>query len=404
MIKAIPAGKKSLPLFALTLLSAAISSQAIAEQSDAFKTIITDSTTKVDFRYRFEGVDQDGIDKDAKANTLRSRINWTSGSIGNVTATLEFDDVRAIGSEHYNSTSNGHTEYPAVADPEGTEVNQAYLKYKNGGFAATGGRQRINLDDQRFVGGVGWRQNEQTFDAGRLQYNNDIFTADYSYTNNINRIFGPEGDKANLKGDIHLINGSVNFTQNHKLTAFGYGLDFDKAVALSSNTYGLRYSGDLKVVKLLASYARQSDTGDNPTSYDADYGLVEASGKIGKNFGLKAGYEILGSDNGVKAFNTPLATLHKFQGFADKFLNTPNSGVKDAYLGASAKAGPVTLKLAYHDFKSDEGSDKLGTEWDAAAIYPINKNIKALLKYADYSADDHATDTKKVWLQLQLYM
>ena len=35
--------------------------------------------------------------------------------------------------------------------------------------------------------------------------------------------------------------------------------------------------------------------------------------------------------NGTIGFSTPLATLHKFQGFADVFLTTPASGITDAY-------------------------------------------------------------------------
>ena len=50
---------------------------------------------------------------------------------------------------------------------------------------------------------------------------------------------------------------------------------------------------------------------------------------------LTLGYEVLGSDDGKKGFATPLATGHKFQGFADKFLTTPNDGVQDLYVGVA---------------------------------------------------------------------
>ena len=84
-------------------------------------------TVGLDFRYRFEGVDQDGISKDAEASTLRSRITATSGSLYGFTALGEVDNVTVIGSDHYNSTVNGESQYPVVADPKGTEVNQVYL-------------------------------------------------------------------------------------------------------------------------------------------------------------------------------------------------------------------------------------------------------------------------------------
>jgi len=157
---------------------------------------MTDSKTNVDFRYRYEGVDQEGIAETAAANTLRSRVTFNSGSVNNVSFKLEMDNVSALGGEQYNSTVNGRGEYPVVADPTGTDFNQAFVAYKNGSFGATAGRQRILLDDQRFVGGVGWRQNEQTYDGLSLAYSSGAVKGSYSFINNVNRIFGPTGPNA----------------------------------------------------------------------------------------------------------------------------------------------------------------------------------------------------------------
>ena len=64
--------------------------------------------------------------------------------------------------------------------------------------------------------------------------------------------------------------------------------------------------------------------------------------------GFKAGYEVLeGAPTGGLAFVTPLATLHKFQGWADKFLATPASGIEDAYIAVFGNAlGFLGLLLA----------------------------------------------------------
>jgi len=394
--------KKVCAIAAGTLFSVLASSSFATEkgtEASALSKLVQDSKTQINFRYRYEGVDQTGFGEDANANTLRSRLSWTSGSVNNFSAKLEFDDVRAIGNDNFNSTANGNARYPVVADPEGTELNQAFIKYKNGGLTATLGRQRINLDDQRFVGGVGWRQNEQTYDALRFNYKTSVYSLDYSYVDNVNRIFGPNGSKANLKGDSHLINARLNLAEGHSLSAFNYLLDFNTAAAASSNTMGLRYVGQYKPLKIVASYARQSDAGDNPVHYDADYWLLDLSGKI-SSFSWRLGQETLGSDDGAKAFNTPLATLHKFQGFSDKFLGTPANGIEDRYIGFGTKISGLALKLSYHDFISAEGNNDLGTEWNASAAFTLNKNFKALLKYADYRADQYASDTQKIWLQL----
>ena len=45
--------------------------------------------------------------------------------------------------------------------------------------------------------------------------------------------------------------------------------------------------------------------------YSTDYFLIEGKGPITDNLGLTGGYEILGSDDGTKGFQTPLATGHK---------------------------------------------------------------------------------------------
>lgn len=393
--------KSKLTLFAASAL-ATMATPVLA--SSALETLIKDGKTNVDLRYRYEGVDQDGLNETAEASTLRTRLTVETGQLGAVSFKLEMDDSRPIGPDNYNSTTNGKTDYPIVADPKGTDLNQAYMQIKSGGFTAIGGRQRILLDDQRFVGGVGWRQNEQTYDGARAMYKAGSFNLDASYIVNVNRIFGPNGSAvqaADWRGDIGLLNGSYSFTESHKVSVFYYTMDFENAAAASNNTLGVKYAGKFGPVAVGASYAVQEDAGDNPVKYEADYYSLDAGVKVGL-FNFKLGYEVLGSDEGKKGFQTPLATLHKWQGWADKFLGTPNDGIQDAYAGAGVKAGPVKLDLFYHSFTSDFGSRDLGSELDFVAVYPINKQMKLVGKFADYSADKHATDTQKVWLMFQL--
>ena len=149
------------------LIVASSGVQAEEGWGDKLSKMVTDGKASVDFRYRYEFVDQEGFDKDAKASTLRSRLTLASAPLNGFSALLEADDVRSVGSDDYNSTDNGNTQYPVVADPEGTDLNQAWLKYAAENAAGTLGRQRILHDNQRFVGGVAWRQNEQTYDGLR---------------------------------------------------------------------------------------------------------------------------------------------------------------------------------------------------------------------------------------------
>lgn len=363
---------------------------------------------RAEFRYRFENVEQEPFAEDAYASTLRSRIGFDSGSWNGFAATLEFDNVTVLGDDDkYNSTTNGVTNRPTILDPEYTEVNQAYLQYKQGSFTGILGRQRIVLDNHRFIGNVGWRQNEQTYDAVTLKTTALAKTAlQYSYIQNVNRVSGPdEGSQpANYHGGVHALNGKVELGALGALTGFGYLLDLDNARALSSSTYGVHWAGAYKVsdatkLNWIASYATQSDYADNPNDYDADYYLLEGGATFGA-YGLKAGYEVLGGDTVPgHAFQTPLATLHAFQGWADKFLTTPAGGVEDLYLGGSATFGKLTLNLVWHDYKAEATDLDYGSEWNASAGWKFGKNYELLAKYADYGADDFATDTTKAWLQ-----
>jgi hypothetical protein len=163
-----------------------------------------------------------------------------------------------------------------------------------------------------------------------------------------------------------------------------------------------------KLVKLnlAASYARQSRYGTNPVAYSADYLAGEAALAY-KTYTVTAGYEKLGADGVAgKSFQTPMATLHKFNGWADMFLVTPATGLQDIYGGVAVKFPKVkalpglNAQVVYHDFKSDIGSVKLGNEWDASVGFKLRR-VGVLAKFASYDAAVGPT-VNKFWLQFEL--
>ncbi|MEQ9450531.1 MAG: alginate export family protein [Pseudomonadales bacterium] len=396
---------KTVPLLLILFLAlASLAPDARAVQTDALKQAVTDSTVKLNLRYRYEYVDQDGVDDEAGASTLRARLSWSSASVGKWQAGAEADYVALLGAERYNSTVNGETQYPVVADPEGFDLNQAFLKYSDDNLTATFGRQRNLQTDQRFVGGVGWRQNEQTYDAARAEFKlNDALSIDYSYVWNVNRIFGPDGgvQPSDWRSDSHFLLAEFALADDHKLEGFAYLLDFenDNGIPNSTATYGVSYRGKLGPLKLTGTYATQSDYADSPLDYDADYFGISAATTFDP-VTISVGYELLGSDDGVAAFRTPLATLHKWQGWADKFLGTPADGIEDIYVGIAGAIGPVKLAATYHDYGADEGSADYGDELNVVANFVIADGISGQLKLADYNADEFATDTTKIWFSL----
>ena len=147
----------------------------------------------LDTRLRWENVDQDGTAKEANAVTFRARIGAEFSS-GDWRLLAEGESTAPI-VEHYFSGLNGKTQYPLVGDPANFELNRFQLQYKGiKKTTVTAGRQRINIEDQRFVGAAGWRQNEQTFDAARIEYGDSKgLQLDLTYAWSNRTIWGIEG-------------------------------------------------------------------------------------------------------------------------------------------------------------------------------------------------------------------
>lgn len=378
----------------------------------ALSDALSQGTVKGDLRLRYEHVDNTAAVKPADAVTLRTRLTWTSAPWYATTALLEFDDLRAL-QDDYNSSRNGKTTHLLVPDPEGTEVNQAYLNYKDYGVDLKAGRQRINLDDQRFIGGVGWRQNEQTYDGVTASYGGIVgLTVIAGYLPRVNTIWGPDPGpattKPNITGDTRYLNVAYLFGSALKLTAFDYYLDLDDFGSplnnQSTETYGLRGTGRFGNLSYVLSYAEQKDIESNPLKVDSHYGLAELSYKFGEVVPT-VGIEVLGDgDNGKLSFQTPLATKHKFQGWADLFLTTPTNGIVDYYAGVKMPLLTGKFEVAAHRFISETGGDDFGDELDVAWAYtPASvKNLEILLKVAQFDAKDLPTtyrDTFKGWVQ-----
>ncbi len=409
-----------LSLLSLAVAGASLSHAALAGED--LSNLFTQGKPILDARYRFENVDQDNNLRDANAQTLRTRAGFQSGKWYGLSGLVEVDNVSRLGDAAYNDSRNGQKEYAMVADPDGTEINQALLRYDYQYGSAVFGRQRINLDNQRFVGGVAWRQNEQTYDGTLAQFKPlDGLTLTYAYIDNINTIFGPDNGRydnrtnpANIEGHSHLINAQYLFMPELTVTAYSYLLGLDNIAVtptaalgtLASKTSGLRLNGAVAGISYALEYAQQQDYADNPVDLDSEYRLAELGYTL-KGVQLKAGYEVLGGDEapGNRAFQTPLATKHAFQGWADQFLTTPADGIEDAYLGFTAPLAGGTLQAWYHDFETEQNGDGYGDEIDLSYAHPVPgvKGLVGLVKYASYDSDDEArtVDTDKVWLQLQ---
>jgi hypothetical protein len=301
-----------------------------------------------------------------------------------------------------------------VADPKNVSVYQGYLRWHwKDRFEVKAGRQAINLDNQRWVGAVDWRQNGQTLDGAGVEFKPlPGMTVSYNHVWRVNRIYGrdsPQGVYTDNR--IDLLRLSQDIKGAGTLVVYDYLLDIPDAPASSSRTLGARFSGahalgagKLKVLYTL-EYARQSDYGRNPRDFNLGYLLIEPGVAFGP-LSIKAGYERLGG-NGTVGLQTPLATLHAFNGWADKFLTTPANGLRDYYgdltwkLGGPGILKDTNLRAVWHDYRADHVSQHDGSEWDLMMSHPIGSHFTALVKYAMYKSDRLATDTDKFWTSIE---
>ena len=365
---------------------------------------------KINARLRYEY--GDASDRDiSHAFTGRLRAGLLAKPIAGLQAYAEFEGTTTPDDDAYNGVVTGDTLKTAIADPYSYELNQLWASYAPAAWLTTKvGRQEMNLDSQRYVGTVAWRQNEQTFDAAVLSVKPiDGLEATYAYVWAVNRIFGseaPDGRFEDFSGATHLFNISYAKLPIGKVSAFAYLMDLGNAAgdANSNASFGLSLSGGtaltdgLKLTHYLEG-GIQTDYADSPRNYEAWYGHAKL-GLEAEKWSVTAGFEYLGYDNGT-GYQFPLGTNHKFNGYADLFLNTPATGLQDAYLTTTFTL-PAKFKgeLGYHFFGAAGDGFDYGQEIDAVVTRPIGKNLVALAKYAYYMADDFGADTHRLSLEM----
>lgn len=392
----------------------------VAHADDAFMEALTGGNVSFSARARYESVEQDNVLKDADAFTLRTSLGYKTAAFHGFIGFIEFEDVTDLNGGNYEAFPQTDVkEYSVVADPEGTEINQAYLAYNGFDTEFRLGRQEITYRGapfHRFIGNVLWRQNHQSFEAFTMT--NTSFTntkLSYAYINKINTIFGDDLttgliDDGEIDMDSHLFNIQYSGLPVGELEGYAYYLDYEEAADDNLNstaTYGLRLTGakrinDVFTAIYTAEYSQQDDYADGEMDQQ-DYYLIEVGGKY-KGWLLKLSHEIQEGD-GVYSFKTPLGTNHAYQGWADMFLNTPSQGLKDTYITLLGNVLGAKLVISYHDFETEQDGLDAGDEIDILLTKTFNEHYRLSVKYSNYNADSEYTsvnatsvDTKKLWI------
>ena len=382
--------------------------------------ILANGKLNLNVRLRYEQADEDGIGaitQNSYAPTVRTRFGYTSAPLYGFQGMLEGVNVSVLGPEHnYNAAgSNNQGARPVVADPPLTRLDQAWLGYGyTNWISARVGEQQINLDNQRFVGDSGWRQNMQTFNAASLGSEPlEKLNLYYAYIWDVHRVYGNVGGlpaaNTDYDSNSHLLNLSYAGWKYGRFAVYTYLLNLKNAAghANSCATYGGYFAGntawgDKMAVDYRAEFAWQTDYADSPLRYGTEYFNLEAGLNL-KPFAWGAGYEDLGSSantgagGGRAAFDTPLQTVHPFNGWANVFQTVPADGLRDLYGYAQVTLpAQIPVRFVYHKFDADYGGGNYGQEFDVLASKAFGKHWIATLEYACYDGQDAAAPSLAV--------
>ncbi len=383
-----------------------------AAQSDEAETseptlaeALSGGKATINLRYRFEFVDDDRLARNGQASTLRTTLGYGTKAYRGFRLYLQAENVTNVGFEdNFNNrgagdSGNGVTDRPVIVDPPGTELLQSFVEYAADGSTVKLGRQVINLDDQRHVGAVGWRQHWQSFDAVRFTNDRvDNFVFDYAFIDQVQRIFRDDLDTSS-----HLFHAQYKVDGYGALTGYGYLLRYDdeRFSALSRNTIGVEFKGSRPTGSVTlhyeAEFAHQSDASDNPLRVDANYLHLVGGVGVGR-LTFRVDWERIGGSREDGQFQFVLGTNHAFNGWVDKFLGTPADGLKDLMVRVDGPLGPIKWQIRYHDFRADTGGSRYGSELDFLATYTASWKQTFALKGGFYNADEFSRDASKIWL------
>lgn len=375
------------------ITSALIGASALASSAAYADDFIT---PKLDFRLRFESSDRDNALSTGSGLTLRTTLSAKSKEVNGWSGFVEFEDVRKVGGiDNYNDiVGSNRSEFNVIADPETTEWDQGYIQYKTDTLTARVGRQMITLDDHRFVGSVIWRQDKQTYDAASVNFTpSKDFKVYAAYLTQRNRIFAESRDQ---ESKDFILNASYK-TPIGQLTGYSYLLELDNGTDNALDTYGFFFKGAKPAGDVKVHYHAEFATQTNETGgqeFDTTFYRFEGGATI-SGITAKIGLESLGSDNGQIGFATPLATLHKFNGWTDQFLGTPAEGLDDLYIQAAGSAFGGKWLIRYHDYSANEASetiDDLGSEIEGQFTKKFKSGVYSGVKFAVYSEGDRAAN------------
>jgi hypothetical protein len=398
-----------LPLFCVVVLYFSFVGQSKAENNES--TSVADINFEPSARFRYQQVD-DTIRGNAIANTLKLRLSADWQVNESFLFFTQADYVHGFNDDKYNSIAISRPTSP-IPETLGGELNQAWVKYSNeNDWSVIIGRQSLGLDNERHISSLEFWQNDQTFDALTITYNDSTdWDVSYAYISKVNRIFGNDADAILPPQDIrfeqnpkrpflelgnhshnsHLFNVKYKPNRFIDLTVYAYLLDNKTATQLSSDTLGIRIKGEAKpgLVKYgyTAEVAHQSTASNSAWDFSGYYVFAELSAQY-KSHQIALAHERLGEDKGF-AFATSLGNNHLFLGWADIFSSYLNTdGIRDTFVTYRGRDAKLRWRVVAHQYDSDSTGTTAGHELDIEVAYRFDRKWEGTFLYSRYVAKD----------------
>jgi hypothetical protein len=313
---------------------------------------------------------------------------------------------------HFNDNPgniNG-SPYPLLPDPRYTGMNRVYIEYQ--GVQDTrirAGRQRVRLDNQRWISDNDFRQIPQLFDGVETVYtgfaNTELYGAYFG------RVRTTSGTTNEL--NLTLLHAAWNPLPGQSLSAYGYFHDQAQNGAFTGfadNSYrvtGVRWTGSAAPwfgwtaidVPFEAEFAAQRAHAGGDSRIDANYWRV-GGGVAWHETVARIDHEVKESNDGHYGVQMPLTDFYAFNGWTLHFFNTPRQGLRDSWVTLRQGWRDFTLYSEYHRFRSDYGSLDFGHELDAGLTYAWNENAALRFQHARYDPGASTADPRirKTWI------
>jgi len=352
-------------------------------------------------RHRFE---QDNRDLDADRasfnfNLLRTRLSGKFTADGGVTAFIQLQDSRVMGSE-FNTLLDGSA--------DAFDLHQGYLridKFFNAPINIKIGRFETKYGQERLIGAVDWTNTGRSFDGGVLNYHNSWLSLDvYAYAQ-IDSV--EEGNRGDL--NVYGFNGDIIHSESHTTQVYLIWQQATPSDKLSRATTGWYVKGELGdfSYRTDAAYQFGSITAGRPAVGDTvkhDVGAYMVTLDLWWNFAgsggkprVSAGVDYLSGDDDLtdanaKVFDTLYATNHRFYGFMDYFLDIPKHTLGRGLVDMHGRFvftpwADTPIGLKGHLFQSAQDytlssmgtSKSFGSEIDLTLAHKYNKYITFVL-------------------------